>query len=131
MRKVSDHQWEMRARGPVSLDPVGSVNAVKLREKWDVRLRCAKSRMPIVCKALEIERWRWLTRTSKRRLVNLGSCSPTHLSIATTAPQGINTSDTFSLIPKRYKGAFDSSTTFENVHHANEPHILGSTKKAG
>ena len=89
MRKVSDHQWEMRARGPVALNPVRSANTVELDEKWDVRLRCVKPKMPIVCKALEIERWRWRAWW-RRLLVNLDSAR-TYLFIAVTIPQGLNT----------------------------------------
>lgn len=36
----------------------------------------------------------------------------------------------FSLIPEGYQGVFDSSIVFENVHHTNEPHILGSINES-
>ena len=54
MRKVSDHRWEMRARGPVSLDRGQLVNASRGCEEGNIRLRSAKPKMPTVCKALRV-----------------------------------------------------------------------------
>ena len=46
-------------------------------------------------------------------------------------PQGLDASNfAFNLIPERFQQAFDSSSTFGNVHHSNEPHVLGSANES-
>ena len=96
--------------------------------RWDVRLRCVKSKMPIVCKALKIERWRWL-QASRKRLVN-PVCVRVHLSMAVTVPQGLNCASRSVSFRKDTREEYDCSTGFENVHHANEPHVLGGTNES-
>jgi hypothetical protein len=117
MRKVSDHRWETRARGPVSLAPVGSVNAVKRWEEGDVRLRSVRSKMPIVCKALEIERWRWRRGTRKPGLLYVARDNNPHTSRSIS-------------IPRKSGECMILLLRCENVHHSNEPHNLGNTSES-
>ena len=70
--------------------------------------------MPIVCKALEIERWRWLAGTRKPGLYLARQQRPN-----------------FALSHSRKtRTCVILLSTSEDVHHSNEPHHLGNARES-
>jgi hypothetical protein len=59
-----------------------------------------------------------------------------YLSMVVTTPQGLDISCIMHHVQSHsrkvciYQGAYDSSIAFENVHHSNEPHVLGSANES-
>ena len=82
-------------------------------EGRDVRLRSVKPKMPIVCKALEIERWRGLVSLV---YIWCGNHNPDFHA-------------QFHSVETR-TGVIVLSTSLENVHHSNEPHNLGNASES-
>jgi hypothetical protein len=87
------------------------VNASRRSEERDVRPRSVGPKMPIVCKALEIERWRGLVSLVDTRH---GNCTSTLHTI---------------LFRKKTRACMILLSMLENVHHSNEPHDLGNTSE--
>ena len=82
--------------------------------------------MPIVCKALKIERWRWLE--SWRGLVNLVLLAWFWIFLQYRKVSKLRVHFCSRMISRKEHMIILS--TFENVHHANEPHILGNTTES-
>jgi hypothetical protein len=118
MRKLSDHRWEMRARGPVRWTEGCPVSTGKRCEERDIRLRCANLEMPTICKASRVERWRWLAGTRKRSRYLSGT--------------GTTLIKTLHSVPseKDRECVIVLSNSTEDVHHSNEPHDLGNTSES-